>query len=300
MASQIIFATDPAKGWRPWGALVPFLALGFVFATVISLQIALQQAQLIDAKENPVGLIGFMAFLLLPFGALGLVVLAWVRFVERRPVASIGLTADHPWRRFALGHLSGVAMMAVIVMGIWSLNGSVSGAIAPAFGSSAALGGIVLLLLGFALQSSVEEILFRGWMLSAVAAKFGIPAAVALSSLLFTLLHFDSAAPPLFFVNVVLFAVFACCWALRTGSIWGIMGWHAGWNWLLAVGFEQRVTSLDAHLPALLLKLTPTGSEYLTGGSPGAEASIVCTVLLSVAIAYNLWRARSHVATLPS
>jgi hypothetical protein len=37
------------------------------------------------------------------------------------------------------------------------------------------------------------------------------------------------------------------------------MGWHGGWNWMLAVGFELRVTALDAHLPALLVKLIPVG-----------------------------------------
>jgi membrane protease YdiL (CAAX protease family) len=292
MPSQIIFSTEPAKGWRPWGALVPFLAFAFVFATVIVLQIALQHAHLLDAEENPVGLTGFVAFLLLPFGALGLVVLAWIRFVERRSFATIGLTADHPQRRFALGHLTGVVMMAAIVTGIWLLGGAVSGPIAPAFGSTPHFAAIALLLLCFAVQSGVEEIFFRGWMLSAVAAKFGVPVAIALSSLLFTLLHFDSAAPLLFLVNVMLFAVFACLWALKTGNIWGVMGWHAGWNWLLAVGFEQRVTSLDAHMPALLVKLTPVGPTILTGGPPGAEASIVCTAILSAGIAYNLWRSR--------
>jgi len=45
------------------------------------------------------------------------------------------------------------------------------------------------------------------------------------------------------------------------------MGWHAAWNWLLATGFELRVTGLDAHMPALLVNLAPSGPGYLTAAA---------------------------------
>ena len=110
-------------------------------------------------------------------------------------------------------------------------------ALGSAIRSPVALGSIAILLVCFALQSSMEELLFRGWMLSAIAAKFGLVVAVVLSSLAFNLMHFDSRANWIFVTNVFLFAVFASCWAIRTGNVWGVMGWHGGWNWLLAVGF---------------------------------------------------------------
>src|SRR5438477_4235736 len=108
-------------------------------------------------------------------------------------------------------------------------------------------------------------------MLSAIAGKFGVVIAVVLSSLVFTFLHFDPRGSWIFVANVLLFAAFACCWAIRTGNVWGIMGWHGTWNWLLAVGFGLRVIALDAHVPALLVQLTPVGPDYLTGGIEGPE-----------------------------
>ncbi len=39
----------------------------------------------------------------------------------------------------------------------------------------------------------------------------------------------------------------------------------------LAVGFELRVRALDTQLPARLVKLTPVGPDYLTGGIQGPE-----------------------------
>ena len=143
---------------------------------------------------------------------------------------------------------------------------------------------IAALLLCFLVQASVEEIVFRGWMLSAVARKFNVAWAVALSSLIFCLLHFSPGQPWLVTLNLVLFGLFVCAWALRANNIWGVMGWHAGWNWLLATGFELPVTGLDLKMPALLVALTPRGSDYLTGGAQGPEGSIACTVFLAVAI----------------
>jgi hypothetical protein len=54
------------------------------------------------------------------------------------------------------------------------------------------------------------------------------------------------------------------------------MGWHSGWNWLLAVGFGLPLTGLDVGIPALLVDLRVVGPAWLTGGEQGPEASVVC------------------------
>src|SRR5437016_3925100 len=105
MSARVVCAVEPAKGWQPWGALVPFLGIAFVASTVISLTTVLQYAGLVDDKENPIGLIGFISFLLFPFAALGIVVLSWVRLVERRLLAAIGLGGAHRTRTFLSGLL---------------------------------------------------------------------------------------------------------------------------------------------------------------------------------------------------
>lgn len=292
MPSSRIYASDPARGWQPWGLLVPFLGILFVIVTALALEFPLMALNFIDKNENPVGLAGFALFLTLPFGALALVVFAWTRFVERRPLAAIGLSRPAAMR-FAIGIATGVLLMGAIVAGIWLSGALKPGVLAPAFASPASLAGIALLLACFAIQSSAEEILFRGWMFSALAVKFGTIAGVVVSSLVFMLLHFSRHDPPLFACNIFLFAVFACSWSLRTGNIWGAMGWHSGWNWFLGTGFGLKVTGLDTHLPALVIQLTPAGPVWLIGGDEGSEGSIVCTAVLVAGTAYNLWRRRA-------
>jgi membrane protease YdiL (CAAX protease family) len=275
-----IYAAEPAEGWLPWGAFAPFLCVVLVVAPIAATSPALEHFGLVDANGDPVGRIGLVAFLLITFGMLGFVVLGWIRFVEKRPLSTVGLVRGNGTRTFLTGYAVGLTMVIVLVAAIWLAGAYEVGAAGKAFRSLAALASIGVLLLGFALQSSIEEFVFRGWLLSAIARKFNIVLAVALTSIVFTFLHYESGQAWLDTLNIFLFSVFVCAWAIRAGNIWGVMGWHAAWNWLLAVGFEVPITGINANVPALLIKLIPVGPEYLTGGAPGPEGSLCCTFLV--------------------
>ena len=136
---------------------------------------------------------------------------------NERPLASIGLGGAHRLQTFLGGQLAGVAMVTAIVAGIWIAGGFDMLALGGALGSLGAIGSIAVLLACFAVQSGIEEFFFRGWMLSAIAAKFGVVIAVVLSSLVFTFLHFDPRGSWIFVANVFLFAAFACCVPATSG-----------------------------------------------------------------------------------
>lgn len=285
MNSRAIYSPEPHRRWLPWGALVPFLALVFIVGPALPAEIWLWQRGLVG-PEGPRGFEGFALFLLLPFSATALLVLGWVRFVEYRPLATIGFTRPGGVTKFVVGHLVGCGSIIVVILATWIAGGYDAGAFAPAWHSAPSLVKIGALLFCFMIQGSVEEILFRGWMLSAVARKFNVAWGIGLSSFIFCLLHFNPTLNWLVILNLVLFSLFACTWVLKKNSLWGVMGWHAGWNWLLATGFQLPVTGLDLKLPALLAAMTPQGSDYLTGGSQGPEGSIACTLLFAGGILY--------------
>lgn len=295
MTPRTLYATEPARGWLPWGLLAPVLGFLFVAVPSVGAAIVLEQGQLIDQQGQPKNLAGLLALLVLPFSVIAIVVWAWVHRVERRPLATLGLVGAGGTRHFVRGHVVGMASVLGVVLCIWALGGYRAGSHFVVFSSVANVLAIVVLLLGFALQSSVEEFVFRGWMLSAIARKLNVPIAVGLSSIVFTALHYSPGQPPLAMVGTMMFALFACGWALNAGHIWGVMGWHAGWNWLLATGFELPLSGVASIFPALLLQLMPQGAEPLTGGSHGPEASVVSIVVFGVAAAALLWRSRAHV-----
>jgi membrane protease YdiL (CAAX protease family) len=284
--SQDLYPAEPARGWIPWGALAPFLALAFVIVTALTGDRLISGFVNISPEGSPLDPAALVAFTLVPFGLLLLVLLAWVRFVERRPLASVGIRGDRPVREFLRGHAAGLAGLLSVVMVIWMVGGLQLIAVAPAFAHPVSLVPIVLLLFTFALQASVEELLFRGWLMSVLAKKFNVPVAVIVSSALFSLLHFNPRTHWLVSVGTFLFSLFACAWVLRTRNLLGIMGWHAGWNWLLAIGFGLPVTGIDVGLPALLVDMRANGPDWLTGGAQGPEASVVCFAYFVFGIAF--------------
>jgi CAAX protease family protein len=287
--SQDLYSSEPARGWTPWGALAPFLALGFVVASALAGDGLISNFVNMSPEGNPLDPTALLAFTFVPFGLLLLMLLAWMRFVERRPLASIGLGGERKVREFLRGHAFGLVGISGIVMVIWIAGGLQLTAVAPAIMQPASLVPIVLLLFTFALQSGVEELLFRGWLLSTLAKKFNVTIAVIVSSALFTLLHFSPRTHWVVSAGIFLFGLFACAWVLKARSVLGIMGWHAGWNWLLAIGFGLPVTGIDVGLPALLMDLQPVGPAWLTGGAQGPEASIVCFGYFTLGIAL-MWR----------
>lgn len=286
------YSDAPALGWRPWGSLAALLAIVFTAVPVLGTDGAFERAGLVNAKGGPIGMSGLFVFLLVPFALSGVLVLAWTRFVERRSLATIGLKGAGAAPAYLRGHAIGLATSGALVAAIGLAGGYTAGAWWPAFGSPRALADAAILLACFAVQAGVEEILFRGWLLSAVARRLGRASAVVITSAVFTLLHYSPHQHALVTLVSALFSVFTCAWALDADDLWGVMGWHASWNWLIGTGFELPITGFDTHLPALFVRLSPRGPEVLTGGAEGPEGSVLCSLFFAGASALLLVRAR--------
>lgn len=288
MSSKPLFSPEPHRGWLPWGALAPFLCIAFVVASLLGTSPWMESLGLQTAEGDPIGLTGLYVFLLIPFAFNGLLILVWVWLVERRPLSTIGLTGPAPVKTLLRGVLIGAATILIVVAAVGLAGGYEMAGVGPALASPAALGSMAFLLICFIVQAGVEELMFRGWLLSVVSRKWGLPAAVVVTSLVFTFLHWSPGQHWLPMLSSFLFSAFACFWAIRAGNIWGVMGWHTGWNWLLSIGFELPVTGLVVDLPALLVRLIPKGPDSLTGGADGPEASWLCSLFFLIGIAVLL------------
>ena len=281
--SQAIFSPEPHRGWLPWAWLSPVVCILLVAFSSVPIDFGLEWIGVIDAKGQPRSASGFCLNLLLPFAAMGAAVWVWSRFVERRSLATLGLTGEQRLRKHLAGLAIGVGMMALVVMSIWLAGGYASQDVFPAFSSPASLFWIAILLLCFVFQAGVEEFIFRGWLLSTATRRWNLTAGFIASSVAFTFLHFSPHQPISITILAFIFGLFACAWARRAGTIWGVMGWHAGWNWITGVGFAVPITGFDLHLPALLVQLTPSGPDFLTGGPDGPEGSVLTIGLMAAA-----------------
>lgn len=289
----MIFSDEPAKGWIAPSIAAPFICIFLLVISMLPGDLGLAYLGFTEPMGPPRGPLGFF-LMLVSFIALGLAVSGWVRWVEKRSLASVGLCGDGRLKKFLTGLAVGIAMMGAVVMAIALSGGYRIADLAPAFTSPAALGWIALLLAGFVVQASVEEFVFRGWLFSTIMRRWNITAAFILSSAAFTFVHFSPRATLLELVMTFIFAIFACAWVRHSNSIWGIMGWHVGWNWFGGTGFDVPITGLDTGLPALVVKMVPVGSAYLNGGGEGPEGSVFTLALLAVASLSLLLLARSR------
>jgi membrane protease YdiL (CAAX protease family) len=227
-----------------------------------------------------------MGFTLIPFSLLLVLLLAWTKFVEGRGVPSIGVSRQDLLKTFLAGYAAGLAAMLLVVVISWLIDGFKTSSPAPV--SPSVLLQITMLAPCIALQSSVEELIFRGWLLSVLTEKFNLLAGILISSAIFSLLHFDRTQPWLATTSNFLFGVFCCCCVVRWRSVVGAMGWHSGWNWLLAVGFGLPLSGLDVGIPPLIVRLEPIGATWMNGGAQGPEASAACVLFFLVSSALLL------------
>ena len=235
------------------------------------------------------------------FGLGSVLVLLWARLFERRGPSALGFNGSGPMR-FARGYLIGLAFLLTVVAVIWLAGGyQVEGP--GAFGSAAvgaALLPIGVLLLAFIVQGSSEELLFRGWLMQLIASRHGLWIAVVANSVLFALAHAGNIEPSrelyVGLVNIVLFGLFISLYAAREGSLWGVCGWHAAWNWLLGLGFGLEVSGTVIETTPLITDLTgaPGAAWWLTGGVFGPEASFVTTAVLLIGTVVLIVRGRTR------
>ncbi len=291
--TQIIFSDETPKGWIPPGIAAPVICILLFAVSMLPFDFGLTYLDLTDAKGSPRGPLGF-CLLLVSFIAAGLAVSGWVRWVEKRSLESVGLRGEQRLKKFLIGLAVGIAMMGAIVAVITLSGGYRVADLAPAFASPAALGWIALLLACFTVQASIEEFVFRGWLFSTIMRRWNTTAAFILTSAAFTFLHFSPRTPLLSLAMTFIYSIFACAWVRRSNSIWGVMGWHTGWNWFGGTGFDVPITGLESGLPALVVKLVPVGPAYLNGGGEGPEGSVFTVALLAVASLILLSLARSR------
>ncbi len=300
MSGIELYAPRQPRHRRTWTVAALLLAIVFIIVGQLAGAVPGIMAGLMSPQGEALGWQG-TAYTLFAFAFTAGIVILWVTLFERRGLAAIGFNGSG-LKRFLRGYAIGLAFLCAVVGGIWALGGyriDAGGAFATA-SVGAALVPIGVLLLGFIVQGSTEEILTRGWLMQVIASRHGVAWGVGLSSALFGLLHAANIdpSPELLtgVLNVILFGVFIGMYAAREGSLWGVCGWHAAWNWLLGLGFGLEVSGHVVETTPLIVDLgTQTNVPWwVTGAAFGPEGSVVATVVLLIGTLVLIFRGRSH------
>lgn len=200
------------------------------------------------------------------------VVAYWVvaRVLERRRPAELDQAR---LGGLGVGLLLGLVLVSACVGAIWVLGGiRFEGMQTPT--------DWVRMLTVTGLQAAVlEEIAFRGLLYRFAEEGFGTWASVLVSAVVFGLLHLGNPGATLLTATAIALeagVLFAALYAL-TRSLWLVIGLHFAWNMTQWLVFSVPVSGGSS---TGWLVTRPSGSDLVSGGAFGIEASLVTTVLL--------------------
>jgi len=206
----------------------------------------------------------------------------WIRFFEGRKFFTIGFTKQNALKNYVQGFIIGFGMLSVVI-GLMSVGGFINIDVDKITFGTDILWIALIMLIGYIVQGASEEIIFRGWQMQVIGARYKPWLGLVISSVLFALLHsLNNGVSILAIFNIVLFGVLLALFVLRYNSLWAACGWHSAWNWGTASIYGLEVSG--SQKLGSILNLSSSGPEYLSGGSFGPEASVISTIVLIIGI----------------
>ncbi|QHQ36870.1 CPBP family intramembrane glutamic endopeptidase [Algicella marina] len=270
---RIILGTGIAGGTYVVLTILAFVALGVVYMIFDPARLAQFQAGVIDRLS--------LLVLLAAFAGVHLGVLVAGLVLHGKPYRAFWgqLPAFRP-RAFALGTCLILLTLSVLILPAIFISPPVPQVPLPTWLSFLPFVLIVLLV-----QTSAEELLFRGYLQPLLASRFNSRLVwLLLPAFLFGALHWkpDPYGPnaAIVVIAATLMGLIAGDVTARTGNISAAFGLHFGNN---CVGLLFLATPGD--LSAFGLYLTPIGPEDVQATRIGLIANVVL-----MGLAYGLWR----------
>lgn len=216
--------------------------------------------------------------------SLTLLVATWyaLRRVDGRPWqdAWLGAAALSPGR-LVVGWLLG--MLAIGVPSALLVAAGWLRFVPSAGGSSLAAAMSALLVLAPA--ALFEELLMRGYVMSALRDALGWWPAILLTSVVFGALHmWNPGATPASVGLVALAGVFLGAVVMVTRSLWAATAAHLAWNWTMAALLHAPVSGLALAAPDY--RLIDAGPDWATGGTWGPEGGAGAALGMMLGTAY--------------
>jgi hypothetical protein len=247
-------------------------AVGYGIAVMVGAHALMTGVTAVGLYPDPLVLMGVAGV-----GSVLVVNLLLGRFL-RPPEVWLGWRHSRRAGRFLGGAAAGLLMAGAAVLGlVLSGNATISLRTAPL----TYLGQLPPPLLALLPAALWEELVFRGYPLSAVSRAAGRTVAAFAMALLFALAHRAAGPYPLGTVNIFLIGLVLAQLRLGPGGLPAAWGAHFAWNaTLLALGAE--VSGLELAPEGIAYEAA--GARWLTGGGFGPEAGLATTAVAVLAM----------------
>ena len=251
------------------GLIIVLLATGFDLVALSN------QEEITNAVK---GVNFLLPLKIIEFLSVMLCVWLFVRFIDRKPLESIGLTLKGYENDLRLGLMLGAGMIALgflilFILGFLSINGF-----------SLSIISIILYLALFIVVSFHEEIMMRGYVLNNLMQSMNRYAALSISSVIFMSIHLLN--PNISFLSVInlfLAGIVLGIYYMHKQNLWLPIGMHLTWNFFQGPIFGFEVSGIETKS---IIGQSIKGNEIITGGAFGFEGSILATILIVTMILY--------------
>ncbi|WP_062004033.1 CPBP family intramembrane glutamic endopeptidase [Streptococcus cristatus] len=206
----------------------------------------------------------------------------WVRFIEKRPIRTMGFSKGNGLSEFTKGVLVGAIMITTVLV-VFFITGDAK--FDRIQFSLPFLVSWMLVLIGYILQTAAEEIYIRGWLVPIISYHKNAYLAILIASTMFSYFHLDNnGASWLSTLHLFIFGLFTAVYAMKRGNIWGPCGFHFAWNFIMGNVYGFHVSGYDSE--SSLMYFTASNRTFITGGQFGPEGGIPGLVVFILAL---LW-----------
>jgi membrane protease YdiL (CAAX protease family) len=210
-----------------------------------------------------------------------------LRFVDRRPVALLGLGFyKGALRELVIGMFMGFVLIVVSVSVLWLAGWA-------RFSFNGVSTGLLMYLLGvliiLTISAAYEELLFRGYVFQSLIEGSNIWITLLVFSLLFAAAHLTNEGVTAYSIaTTVIAGVFVGVVYFKTRALWMCIGAHFMWNWTMCPLFGIGLSE-SRFLRRSLFAYEPSEASFIHGQD--AMSEIVLGILV-LGVTICLWRAK--------
>lgn len=214
-----------------------------------------------------------------------LVVYIFVKYYQKRTPASLGLVDDRKGKSYLKGLLIGSGMLGISFLLAYLLSGfkirlNIENVDFRIF---------IFFVIGWIFQGFEEEFITRSVLMNYLGALRNPKVGIIANSLIFSILHLgNSYFNILAFVNIFLMGLVFSMLFYIGDSIYISAAAHSVWNFLQGNFFGINVSGIITSKNTIFLSES-VGNKLISGGGFGIEASLVVTIVETLAL-YLLYK----------
>ena len=205
------------------------------------------------------------------------ILLFFVKYFEKITYNYFGFSKENNLVAIKAGF--GLAIFSVVgVVAILLISNNVSLTLSNDFKIST----IIILIILVLIQGFLEEIVFRGYLMTRLAAKKGKWVAIILSSLFYLVFRMSNpTTSKLDLINIFLISIVMSLLYWYFDNILVIAIFHAFWNCISGVILGFNISGIRVSDSLFAVKAI-SDKQILIGGSYGIEGSIIATVFFAI------------------